>query len=105
MDEIEGYDEDLSEALEDLQAFIIRIQKLPEDKRAFVRFSGISTFGASLMVLREYDPLMTVLRVEKLQEAKKMEGKLKAANDLYKAFEAELRELPKSDAAKFLKVR
>jgi hypothetical protein len=33
-----------------------------------------------------------------------MEGKLKAANDLYRAFEAELRELPKSDAAKFLKV-
>jgi hypothetical protein len=42
MDEIEGYDEDLGEALEDLQAFIIRIQKLPQDKRAFVR--GISVF-------------------------------------------------------------
>jgi len=41
---------------------------------------------------------------QKISEVKKLNMKLKQAKELYKVFEAELRELPKSAAAKYYKV-
>jgi len=58
------------------------------------------------------DLMASIARIDKLKlpeqkvaEVKKLGGKLKDAKEVYKAFEAELRELPKSTAAKYVSVR